>query len=264
MSTPQDRILALQSRITSLESTISTLLARTTATPPPSTLAIAFATALLAALAGYFYCQYSSLRHSPSDHLPRKSRKSRKPAPSSWPNSYDVTIHPDSSDSELMHGLTRGKDGIAPSSHTSSSPSDSDPSSSDEAPHPALTPFTSSTEEHKLTLVLRTDLSMTRGKMCAQASHATLANYRYLQTHSPNNPVLKRWERGGQAKVALQVKSEEEIMELQAKAVGAGLCARVVRDAGRTQIKAGSVTCLGVGPGPRSVVDGVTGGLKLL
>jgi len=105
---------------------------------------------------------------------------------------------------------------------------------------------------------------MTRGKMCAQASHATLANYLYLQTHSPNNPVLKRWERGGQAKVALQVKSEEEIMALQARAVGAGLCARVVRDAGRTQIAAGSVTCLGVGPGPRSVVDGVTGGLKLL
>lgn len=76
--------------------------------------------------------------------------------------------------------------------------------------------------------------------------------------------MLKRWERGGQAKVALQVKSEEEVMELQARAVGAGLCARVVRDAGRTQIKAGSVTALGVGPGPRSVVDGVTGGLKLL
>jgi len=260
MSTSQDRILALQSRITSLEATISTLRAQTTATPAPSTLAIAFATALLAALAGYFYSQYSSLRLSPSK--PSKKSKSRKPAPSSWPNSYDVTIHPDSSDSELMHGLTRGKDGIAPpSSHTSSSPSSSDP---ENAPHTALAPFTSSTEEHKLTLVLRTDLSMTRGKMCAQASHATLANYRYLQTHSPNNPVLKRWERGGQAKVALQVKSEEEIMELQARAVGAGLCARVVRDAGRTQIKAGSVTCLGVGPGPRSVVDGVTGGLKLL
>lgn len=51
---------------------------------------------------------------------------------------------------------------------------------------------------------------------------------------------------------------------LQAKAVRVGLCAQVVRDAGRTQVASGSATVLGVGPGPRSVVDGVTGGLKLL
>ena len=54
------------------------------------------------------------------------------------------------------------------------------------------------------------------------------------------------------------------MVALQGKAQGVGLCARVVRDAGRTQIKAGEVTVLGVGPGPRSVVDGVSGGLKLL
>lgn len=52
--------------------------------------------------------------------------------------------------------------------------------------------------------------------------------------------------------------------ELHARAVGLGLCARVVRDAGRTQVAGGTATVLGVGPGPRSVVDGVTGGLKLL
>ena len=43
-----------------------------------------------------------------------------------------------------------------------------------------------------------------------------------------------------------------------------GLCARVIRDAGRTQIASGTTTVLGVGPGPKSVVDQVTGGLKLL
>lgn len=105
---------------------------------------------------------------------------------------------------------------------------------------------------------------MTRGKLVAQGSHATLANYLYLRTHSPQNPVLERWQREGQAKVALKVESEEEILVLQAQAMSLGLCARVVRDAGRTQIAAGSVTALGVGPGPKSVVDRVTGGLKLL
>ena len=51
---------------------------------------------------------------------------------------------------------------------------------------------------------------------------------------------------------------------LYAKAISVGLCAQVIHDAGRTQVQSGSRTVLGVGPGPRSVVDGVTGGLRLL
>lgn len=80
---------------------------------------------------------------------------------------------------------------------------------------------------------------------------------------APNSPILKRWERGGQAKIALQVKSEDELLLLQAQAVSLGLCARVIRDAGRTQIASGSLTVLGI-LGPKSVVDQVTGHLKLL
>jgi len=64
--------------------------------------------------------------------------------------------------------------------------------------------------------------------------------------------------------VALQVRSEEELETLQAQAVSLGLCAQIVHDAGRTQVASGSATVLGVGPGPKSVVDRVTGGLKLL
>ena len=102
------------------------------------------------------------------------------------------------------------------------------------------------------------------GKIVAQGSHATLANYIHLQRHQPDSPHFKRWERFGQATIAVQASSEEQLEELQARAMSLGLCANVVRDAGRTQIEAGSATVLGVGPGPRSVVDQVTGGLKLL
>lgn len=62
----------------------------------------------------------------------------------------------------------------------------------------------------------------------------------------------------------MQVKSEDELLMLQAQAMSLGLCAKVIHDAGRTQIASGSATVLGVGPGPKSVVDQVTGGLKLL
>jgi len=51
---------------------------------------------------------------------------------------------------------------------------------------------------------------------------------------------------------------------LQAKAVSLGIVAEVIADAGRTQIASGSRTVLGIGPAPMSVVNQVTGDLKLL
>ncbi|KAI9726829.1 MAG: hypothetical protein M1828_000685 [Chrysothrix sp. TS-e1954] len=119
-------------------------------------------------------------------------------------------------------------------------------------------------EECKLVLVVRTDLGMTKGKIAAQCSHATLACYKTLTRSPPGTKLLRQWERSGQAKVALQVKSEDELELLQAQAVSLGLCAQVIHDAGRTQIASGSATVLGVGPAPKSRIDEVTGGLKLL
>ena len=100
------------------------------------------------------------------------------------------------------------------------------------------------------------------GKIAAQCGHATLACYKTLLRQ--DSPVLKRWEHYGQAKVALQVKSEEELETMQATALSLGICAQIIHDAGRTQIASGSATVLGVGPAPKSQIDIVTGHLKLL
>ena len=111
-------------------------------------------------------------------------------------------------------------------------------------------------------LVLNIEIT---GKIAAQCSHATLACYKaLLNSGSSAKSILRRWERTGQGKVALQVRGEDELLMLQARAISLGLCAQIVRDAGRTQIAAGSATVLGVGPGPKGVVDQVTGHLKLL
>ena len=190
----------------------------------------------------------------------------------SWPNSYDVTVHADSSDEEANGESDRDDE-------------DMDGNGKE------LKGFEDTTDEVKLVLVVRTDLNMGKGKSCkfqiiiepcisilftvrpltgistgkiaAQASHATLACYKYLLNHAPSASLLKRWERGGQAKIAVQVKTEEELLTLQAQAMSLGLCARVIQDAGRTQIAAGSTTVLGI-LGPKQVVDQVTGQLKLL
>lgn len=106
--------------------------------------------------------------------------------------------------------------------------------------------------------------------MAAQASHATLACYKELTRAAQRNPgstearLLRRWERGGQKKIAVQIKSQDEMMELMGVARSLGVTAEVIADAGRTQIDAGSLTVLGVGPAPESLVNQVTGHLKLL
>jgi PTH2 family peptidyl-tRNA hydrolase len=143
-------------------------------------------------------------------------------------------------------------------------------------------------EECKLVLVVRTDLGMTKGthmsdvihvfmvansncaiagKIAAQCSHATLACYKALArapAGSPESQILRRWERLGQAKIAVQTKSQEEMLSLRQNARNLGLTAEVIQDAGRTQIEAGSMTVLGVGPAAKSLVNKITGHLKLL
>merc|ERR1712230_46302 len=117
-------------------------------------------------------------------------------------------------------------------------------------------------EECKMVLVVRTDLNMTKGKIAAQCGHATLACYKSLLHANP--ALVRHWERTGQAKIAVQCRSEEDLQLLQASAQSLGVCARSIQDAGRTQVDPGTTTVLGIGPAPVRIVNQVTGHLKLL
>ncbi|KAL6247934.1 hypothetical protein RBB50_005282 [Rhinocladiella similis] len=204
---------------------------------PPSLAAVAVSSLILGLLAGYFIGQGSSIGVFGGSSTSSGVKKS-------WPNSYDVKVHADSSDEQADD-------------------EDEDEDEEEEGDGNELKDFRDSKEEVKLVLAVRTDLGMGKGKIAAQCSHATLACYKYLVNHPSSAPLLKRWELGGQPKIAVQAKSEEELETLQAQAMSLGLCARIIHDAGRTQIAAGSATVLGV-LGPKSVVDQVTGQLKLL
>ncbi|KAL4979137.1 PTH2-domain-containing protein [Aspergillus desertorum] len=199
---------------------------------PPSTTTYVVATAIIAGITGYFIGQGASLGLF--------STREKE----GWPNSYNVKLHQNSSDED----------------DNSEKEEESD---EEEGDGTELASFEENTDEVKLVLVVRTDLGMTKGKIAAQCSHATLACYKYLAANPSSSTILRRWEGQGQAKIALQIKSEEEMQELQAQAISLGLCARIIQDAGRTQIASGSRTVLGI-LGPKSVVDAVTGHLKLL
>jgi PTH2 family peptidyl-tRNA hydrolase len=106
---------------------------------------------------------------------------------------------------------------------------------------------------------------MQRGKAAAQCSHATLGAYKRALKQKPN--YVKKWERGGQKKITVQIPNEETLyalffflalpraaytkdrMQVQENAKRAGFPCYVVADAGRTQVAEGSLTVVAVGPG---------------
>ncbi|MBO0824810.1 MAG: peptidyl-tRNA hydrolase [Actinobacteria bacterium] len=114
--------------------------------------------------------------------------------------------------------------------------------------------------ESKLTLVVRADLGMGRGKIAAQAAHAAVA----AVLANLDTPDFQAWLGDGQPKVVLRVGSEEQLQEIAEKAAAAGLPVQVIHDAGRTQVTEGTPTCCAVGPAAGSRIDAVTGELSLL
>lgn len=113
---------------------------------------------------------------------------------------------------------------------------------------------------HKLVLVVRTDLDMGRGKIAAQVAHAAVAAALAAQ----HGRDFRGWLLEGQPKVVLKVGSAAELSQIAADALAAGLAAEIIRDAGRTQLEPGTLTCCAIGPAENSRVDAITGGLALL
>ena len=114
----------------------------------------------------------------------------------------------------------------------------------------------------KKAIDVRTDRKMGKGEVAAPVAHATQAAAAAAREKLP--PWYEEWKDQGQAKIVLKVGSETELRELLKAAKSRGLPASLIEDRGLTQVEPGSVTCLGVGPGPDAAVDGVTGKLKLL
>ncbi len=115
---------------------------------------------------------------------------------------------------------------------------------------------------YKQTIVVRTDLEMGRGKIAAQASHASLAAFEKVKREKPD--VASDWERMGMKKVVLKVQSEEDLLEYYNRGKDAGIPVALIRDAGHTQVESGSITCFGAGPWDEGELDKIYGKLKLL
>ncbi len=73
------------------------------------------------------------------------------------------------------------------------------------------------------------------------------------------------WLTGAFAKVCCRVDSEEELMQVHDKAVGAGLEVHLITDSGRTEFHGQPTrTCLAIGPDEADKIDQITAHLELL
>jgi PTH2 family peptidyl-tRNA hydrolase len=120
----------------------------------------------------------------------------------------------------------------------------------------------SRTEEITMVLVTRADLKLSRGKLAAQCGHAVAECVLRARKVSPR--TLDRYRRDGGRKIVCKAPDEDSLRRILGRAKSAGLVTYLVSDAGHTEIPAGTVTVVGIGPGPRSSIDAITGDLSLV
>lgn len=114
----------------------------------------------------------------------------------------------------------------------------------------------------KMSLVVRTDLKMTTGKIGSQCAHAAVICYQQALKKKPDH--LKAWVSLGQPKIVLRVACEEDLKNLVLLANDKSIVTGEVHDAGKTQVKAGTITVVGIGPDTVENVDAITKSLKVL
>lgn len=137
----------------------------------------------------------------------------------------------------------------------------------------------------KQVIVMRKDLNMRKGKMIAQACHASLnaflsfgmnKQFKYIRPFESNQKgiefhikasekgALYEWWTSGQTKITVGVNSEEELLDIY-ESIPDHIPCYLVTDAGRTEFNGvPTKTCLAIGPAPSEIVDLITGHLKLL
>ena len=124
----------------------------------------------------------------------------------------------------------------------------------------------------KQIIVVRKDLNMRKGKMCAQVAHAAM-KWIFDNNESDKLGELKvklsepenTWCTERFAKIVVSCDSEEELRTLMFKAEMANIDVYPIIDAGLTEFHGvPTLTCASFGPDFSDALDEITGNLKLL
>ena len=113
--------------------------------------------------------------------------------------------------------------------------------------------------QYKQVILVREDLKLPKGKMAAQVSHASVD-----ATLKSDKKMVEDWRKTGAGKIVLKVKDEKELFKYKQMAEDFGLKTALIKDAGRTVLEPGTITCLGIGPDSSEKIDKVSGKLKMI
>lgn len=113
----------------------------------------------------------------------------------------------------------------------------------------------------KQIIVMIKELRLTKGKMAAQACHASLSAYKLAKAKHPHHAKL--WEEEGEKKVIVYVDKTKDLFELFHR-IPEEIPKVMITDAGKTHLEPGTVTCLGIGPYYEDELDKYTRNLKLV
>ena len=113
-----------------------------------------------------------------------------------------------------------------------------------------------------MVFVINHELKMGKGKIAAQVGHAAVKATLQSGEHRPE--LLDAWLSTGQKKVCVKADDVRQLEQIEHQAKHHQILTSKIRDAGHTQIPAGSYTVLALGPDEEEKLDALTGELKLL
>jgi len=128
-------------------------------------------------------------------------------------------------------------------------------------------------KEPKQVIVVRKDLKMRTGKLAAQVAHASgkvffdRAKFSYMHISIDCTEEMVAWadiSKSPFVKIVVYVNSEQELHDLKEQADALHIPNALIQDAGRTEFKEPTYTCLAVGPDDPDFVDEITGDLPLM
>lgn len=114
-------------------------------------------------------------------------------------------------------------------------------------------------QDYKQVILIRHDLKLPKGKMAAQAAHASVE-----ALLKADHGVVTKWSGTGMMKVVLKVKDDAELLHLYDAAQRSGLPSALITDAGRTVVEPGTMTACGIGPAAAAAIDKITKHLPLM
>ena len=122
--------------------------------------------------------------------------------------------------------------------------------------------MSTSSDSATLAVLFRQDLGMSAGKIAAQTAHAAVACS--LKARREASALFARWRSEHGRIVVLGVEDLQALEAHLEDAQAHRLVHHAVSDAGRTEVAPGTVTVLGIGPAPSSVLEVLVGRLEAL